>query len=201
MKTATASTPPARPVPTVVALLVGLALLLAGCGGGHSSTGSSGTPRSGASSASPSAVAFAACMRGHGVPSYPDPDSSGQLPKGSAQQFGVSSSDYAAAQQACRRLLPTGGSFFQQFQQCVSSGSCPQQLVQEALTKQRTFARCMRAHGVPSFPDPRIGPGGAPFFPVSAAGLTHEYTHSPEFTSKAQVCQRAAGGSVPVLMG
>jgi hypothetical protein len=52
-------------------------------------------------------------MRSHGVPSYPDPDSSGQLAKTNAQLLGVSATQYQAAQQACRHLLPAGGSLQQ----------------------------------------------------------------------------------------
>jgi hypothetical protein len=171
----------------------------AACSSPTSAGGSSG--RVGPSTQS-STVAYSACMRSHGVPSYPDPGSGGNLPKGGAEAFGVSASAFQAAQRACQFLLPaTGGSFIQQFQQCVSGGVCPQALVQEAMTKQRTFAQCMRSHGVPNFPDPRMGPSGAPYFPASEAGLSREYTHSSGFGSKEEKCQGVAGGSVPVLMG
>ena len=187
-----------RPAARTAAAAV-LALTAAACGGGGSPSGGGSSPAGGSSS--PSAVAYSVCMRAHGVPNYPDPDSSGHLPKASAQQLGVGGSQYQAAQRACQHLLPTGGSFEQDFQQCVTAGNCPPALVQQALTKQREFARCMRAHGVPNWPDPKIGPGGAPFFPVSAAGLSHQYTHSSKVTSKMPECERVAGGSVPVLMG
>ncbi|HEX3931940.1 MAG TPA: hypothetical protein VHW64_14645 [Nocardioides sp.] len=59
----------------------------------------------------------------------------------------------------------------------------------------------MRSHGVPNFPDPRIGADGAPYFPASGAGLTHADTHSSQFTSKATECEHVVGASVPVLMG
>jgi hypothetical protein len=155
-----------------------------------------------AGSSAPSAIAYSACMRSHAVTSYPDPSSAGNLPKGGAETFGVSASAFEAAQRACQPLLPaTGGSFIQQFQQCVSGGLCPPALVQEALTKQRTFARCMRSHGVPNFPDPRIDATGAPYFPASEAGLSRAYTHSSGYRSKEEQCQGVAGDSVPILMG
>jgi hypothetical protein len=143
-------------------------------------------------------------MRSHGVPTYPDPDSSGQLTKAGAQQFGVSTSQFQAAQHSCQDLLPdTGGSFTQQFQQCVQGGVCPRALVQQALTLMRSFSQCMRSHGVPNWPDPTISPAGAPFFNASGAGLSHQYTHSAAFTSKVNECSSQVGGStgVPVLMG
>jgi hypothetical protein len=136
------------------------------------------------------------------VSRYADPDSDGQLPKGGAARFGVSTTAFQAAQRACEGLLPEpGGSFARQFQQCVQGGVCPQSLVQQALALQQRFAQCMRAHGVPKFPDPEIGPNGAPYFPFSAAGLSRDYAHSSQLRSKEEECQHVVGGSVPVLMG
>jgi hypothetical protein len=185
-----------------VAAVTAMAIVMssaAACSGPSAADGSTGR---GGSSASASAVAYSACMRSHGVLRYPDPTAEGNLPKGGGEAFGVGASSFQAAQRACQaQLPPTGGSFIQQFQQCVSGGVCPQPLVQRALTEQRTFARCMRSHGVPNFPDPRIGPNGAPYFPASDAGLTRDETHSSGFRSKEETCQRVAGGTVPILMG
>ena len=139
-------------------------------------------------------------MRSHGVPNFPDPPSTGEIPKGSAQEFGVTSSQYQAAETACRHLFPaTGGSI----QLCETTGDCPQAVVQQALTVMRKYARCMRAHGVPNFPDPTIGSQGRPFFDVSNAGITLQYTHSSLFESKDGECERLVGGSagVPVPLG
>jgi hypothetical protein len=188
---------------TAITATAALALLTAACSGSPSSAGSASSPRTGGSSSSPSAVAYSACMRAHGVPNYPDPNSSGVLPKGDAQHFGVSSSQLQVAQSACQPVLPNTGSFDQQFQQCVSSGDCPQALVQQAMTLMRNFARCMRSSGVPNFPDPTIGHGGTPFFNASGAGITNQYTHSAGFRSEVNECSSRVGGStgVPVLMG
>jgi hypothetical protein len=189
-----------RPVPVAAALIAGIVLLLAACDSSPPS-GSTASPHTGGSTG-PTSVAYSACMRAHGVPSYPDPNSSGRLPKTSAQALGVNTAAFQTAQQSRQHLLPsTGGSFQQQFQQCVLAGVCPQALVQEALTTQRKFARCMRSHGMPEFPDPRIGPGGAPYFPASQAGLTYADTHSSKFTSKVAECEHVVGAPVPVLMG
>jgi len=56
------------------------------------------------------ALAYSRCMRSHGVLNFPDPNSSGAFPKVSAQQLGVSSTAFQAAQNHCRYLLPNGGS-------------------------------------------------------------------------------------------
>jgi hypothetical protein len=162
-----------RPIARTAAAIIAtaaLALLAAACSGSASPAG--GSPGAGGSANSPSAIAYSACMRSQGVPNFPDPDSSGQLPKGDAQHFGVSSSQYQAAQQACRHLYPTGGSLHQQEHQCMQNSDCPQALVQQMLTAMRKLARCMRSHGVPNFPDPTPDSDGpfsislSPVFPT-----------------------------------
>jgi hypothetical protein len=184
----------------------GLALLAAACGGGNtSSTGSGGSPSAGASTSTPSAVGYSACMRFHGVPSFPDPDSSGHLPKGDAAQFGVSNTQLESARGACQRMLPdTNGSFEQQTQDCIETGTCPQALVAQILTLERGYARCMRSHDVPNFPDPTIDSEGRPVFEVTKAGLSAQYTHSSTFAAKDRDCERLVSGSavgVPVPLG
>jgi hypothetical protein len=80
-------------------------------------------------------------MRSHGVPNYPDPTGSG-LVKESLQQLGVSSSRFQAASSDCNHLLPNGG-----------GGPSPAR-VQQVTAEALQFSRCVRTHGVPSFPDP-----------------------------------------------
>jgi hypothetical protein len=191
--------PPAARAAAEVIAVAALALLAA-CGGSPSSAGSGGSSNAGGSTSSPSAVAYSQCMRSHGVPDFPDPPSSGEVPKGSAQEFGVSSSQYQAAETACQNLYPTNGG---SIQQCEMTGDCPQAVVQEALNVMRKYARCMRAHGVRNFPDPTTDSQGRPFFDVSGAGITYQYTHSSLFESKDGECERLVGGSagVPVPLG
>jgi hypothetical protein len=188
----------------VILAAVGMALLMAACGGGTSSTGSSGSADAGGSTSSPSAVGYSACVRSHGVPSFPDPDSSGHLPKGDAAQFGVSSSQLETAQAACQGMLPdTGGSFQQQTQNCFEAGACPQALVQRILNVQRDYAQCMRSHGFPNWPDPTIDSDGRPFFDVTKAGISEADTRSPQWTSSDHECEQLVGinGDVPVDLG
>src|SRR5512133_632720 len=80
-----------RPRGAIVALgavIVGLAVLAAGCGGGskngvaqvgstNSSAGGKSSGSGGSTSGNP--TAFSACMRKNGVPNFPDPDSSGHV--------------------------------------------------------------------------------------------------------------------------
>jgi hypothetical protein len=179
------------------------ALLAAGCGGGGSarvaSVASSTTTTQGDSSANSSpasvqgnsALAYSHCMRSNGVPNYPDPNSNGNLPKGSAQTFGVSTSQYQAAQQACRHLLRNGGSA--SLTQCLMTGDCPRAVVQPALEEGWKFAQCMRNHGVRNWPDPTIDSTGRPSFQVTKAGISIDATRSPQMLSKIADCQRQPG--------
>jgi hypothetical protein len=184
----------------IVLAAVGMALLMAACGAGGSSSSSGGSPGAGRSTSSPSAVGYSACMRSHAVPSFPDPDSSGQLPKGDAQQFGVSTSEYQAAQHACLHLLPAAGSLQQQEHQCMQNSVCPETLVQQMLTADRLLARCMRSHGVSNFPDPTAESDG-PIFIISKAGISDAESHSHQFEATLDECERLVGGNAPYQFG
>ena len=76
--------------------------------GSTTTTPSSTSSGSSAASTQDDALAFARCMRSHGVPNYPDPTGSG-LVKESLQQLGVSSSRFQSASSDCNHLLPNGG--------------------------------------------------------------------------------------------
>jgi hypothetical protein len=159
---------PARVV-IVMTATAGVALLAAAC-----SSGSGGSPNAGRSANPSSAVAWIQCVRSHGVPDFPGPDSSGQIPKiTSGQQVGVSDSRLNAAQAACQDLWPY---------------QAPTQAQQrQQLTEDLRFARCMRSHGV-QVPDPTSGPDGPRFvISISRDGFN---PHSPQIIAKARECQR-----------
>ena len=89
-------------------------------------------------------LAHSRCMRSHGEPSFPDPNAQGQVKDQlTASGINVNSPQFRAADGACRRLLPNGG-----------TGTTPAE-VQQEWSEFRSFARCMRRHGVPNWPDPR----------------------------------------------
>lgn len=127
-----------------------LALLVAACGGSPSSTGGSSN---GAGAANSRALAFSHCMRSHGLRDYPDPNSSGGIPKETPQQLGVSPSAFQVAQRACAHLLP-------------SSGGMTQVQKQQALRSYRDFTACMRSHGVGDWPDPTTDSEGRAIFEI-----------------------------------
>ena len=177
----------------VLAVIVATGLTLAGCGRGSPSPGG---PATGAgTSNSSSAVAYSDCMRSHGVTQFPDPRSDGQIPKVAPQQLGVSSTQLQSAQQACQRLLPvTGSAFDQEAQQCYVAGDCPPAIVQVVLTQLRIFARCMRTHGVPNFPDPIADSQGRATFDVSPLGIPR---HSTLIDAEVHVCAQTMHPIVP----
>jgi hypothetical protein len=126
-------------------LLGGIVLLASACG--SSGLGAARTGSGKAAPSGPSAVAYAACIRSHGVPDFPDPQSAGAGSSGSAGDsgsFDPGSPQFQGAQQACKKLAPRGG---------VSTGSRGA-LSSADQAKLLRFAQCMRSHGITNFPDP-----------------------------------------------
>ncbi len=127
--------------------------------GGSTATGSQASSAQGATHShatnSETALAYATCMRAHGVPKFPDPTSRNELtsglPKVNVQELGISGAEYETAQRACAPLLPDGG-------QPTASES------QHDLSAMVSFARCIRSHQVTNWPDPTIGADGNPGF-------------------------------------
>ena len=155
--------PSAARAAVAVLTVAALACPAAACSGSPSAASPDGSSSAAAAASSP-AVSYSHCMRAHGVPNFPDPGSGGSLPKGSAQQFGVSSVRLQAAEQACQHVLPSTGDLLTaaSLQQCYLTHVCPPALVQQALSAGRKFAQCIRSHGVPNWPDPTSEAGGGP---------------------------------------
>ena len=145
--------------------LVGLSLLAAACG----DSGSHVAQLAPASTQQNGALAFARCMRSHGVSNYPDPTRGG-LVKESLQQLGVSSSRFQSASSDCNHLLPNGGRGPNRAQ------------VQQVRAQALQFSQCVRSHGVPSFPDP----GSDGRIPDPASGGINQ--GSPKFEAANQAC-------------
>jgi hypothetical protein len=128
-------------------------------------------------------------MRSHGVPNFPDPDSSGQLPKADPHQLGVSSSQLQAAQRACQHVLPDSGGAINadSIDHCMMADDCPPALVQHVRNEELNFARCMRSHGVPNWPDPVIDSQGRPVFAISISKAGFN-PYSPPIWAKGNAC-------------
>jgi hypothetical protein len=122
-------------------------------------------------------VNFAECMRSNGVPSFRDPSSNnGPL---STNPVDPNSPAFLAAYKACQQYAPRG-----------QAG--PQAPTAAQLQAAVGFARCMRAHGFPKFPDPltTYGPGltlgSGQYFPLNST--TDFQTPSPAFRQAAKTC-------------
>jgi hypothetical protein len=121
---------PRRRQPPIAALVLGC-VALAGCG-------ATGTEATDATAGHVSRdLAFSQCMRTHGVPNFPDPTANGlQLPIG----VNAESPAFKSAQRACKQYLPDKGA--------------PPATSAKDRAAALAFSRCMRAHGLLTFPDP-----------------------------------------------
>jgi hypothetical protein len=194
----TAATGTARTWALAVAGLAGVALVAAGCGGssspavahlssgkGASSGGSEGNASSSGAAGSegmPSQqqlVAFAKCMRSHGVSDFPEP-SEGHLVLRGRPGPGLDrgSAQFETARDACRKLLPNGGR------------PSPQQQKQ-AEERALKFSACMRSHGEPNFPEPEFKGGGVQM--RLRAGPGGIDPRSPQFQAAQKACQQYFG--------
>jgi len=178
---------PARTAAAILFTALPTVLGLAACGGGRSgAAGVSGGPastaqlvsaRSGSSSSSSSgspaeqALAFARCMRSHGVTQFPDPNSSGNFPP-SAKEISLNNPhQFQEARTACSHLLPNGG-----------NGPTPAQW-QQILGTMLDFAHCMQHHGAPDWPDPSYDSHGRPVFNINID------PNSPQFAREIRACK------------
>ena len=148
------------------AVLAPIGLLATACGGGSSPAAAGG-----GSTHVQAALAYARCMRAHGVPDFPDPDSNGQF---NVDRHSVSSQE-TAANQVCHHLLNTGDQ---------ANAARQQQGLGQALK----YAQCMRAHGVPNFPDPHYTGGGIGQSSGLVVRLHGINIHSPQFQAANQAC-------------
>lgn len=146
------------------------AALVAACGGSSQppDAGPGGGPL----------LAYARCMRAHGVPGFPDPRATGGLVI--PNDMNPQSPAFQAAGQACAKLGRNSQG------QRASSQSDGIRLL--------ALARCMRAHGVPSFQDPTRSPpppsrgnaiGGGGWY--LSLGTTPE-RQSPAYGRAARAC-------------
>jgi hypothetical protein len=129
--------------------------------------------------------AYAVCMRSHGVAAFPDPtpgpNGQGggfQIRSGPGGGLDPNSPTFQAAQHACQSLLPNGG-------------------VAKPLTaaQQQAFlawAACIRAHGVPNFPDPQFGSGGTVRIQVGTGQGPDP--NSTQFAAAQQACKSKLPG-------
>lgn len=172
------------PAPTAAAIIATAVLALPAAALGVSTSpavaGGSTNARGSALSQSTNtqqALAFALCMRSHGVRNWPDPNSSGLFPKRTSQQLGVSSSQFQAAENACQHLLPNGA---------LPSGGQPTPAALRTMESDALkFARCMRSHGAPTWPDYTLR-GGILIFDLHHTSIA---PNSPQIVAQQVRCK------------
>jgi hypothetical protein len=149
------------------------ATALTACGSGSSVSAATGASNGSAQ------LAFAKCVRSHGVPGFPDPG--GAAPSGPATTiFGivlpstidVSSPAFQSALNTCQKLI-TGGR--------------PRPPLTAAKKRAALkFSQCMRTHGVPNFPDPVFAANGMIGIGIGKGNNPS----SPAFQQAQQACGR-----------
>jgi len=170
-----------------LAVAAAVAVLAAGCGVHVSIGGGSASPSASAPDYAQE-LALAQCMRSHGEPNFPDPDTSGGYTltaTGTVEGAGgaaidINSSQAQAAYNDCRHLLP-GAPSISQLEQDVQEA---QQRQAQQLPQLLKYSQCMRSHGVPNFPD--FGQNNPSPPPGNGTGLN---PNSPQFQAAAVACQ------------
>jgi hypothetical protein len=167
---------------SALAAAAAVAVLAAACG--------SSAPAPASAPTYAQVLALAQCMRGHGLPDFPDPSASGSYslqPDGSLEGAGGSSVDInstqaRAAYADCRRLLP-GGPSVSQLEQIEQQ---EQQEQARMLPEVLKWEQCVRGHGVPDFSIPL----GGQSTPAAGKGAGPGFNPgSPQFQAALRTCQ------------
>jgi hypothetical protein len=156
-----------------------LAGLLTACAGQQGSPGV--TAPSGAADRQAALVKYAQCMRGQGLADFPDPVGNGfEIKAEQGSDLSADSPRFKAAQSACKNLMPA-----------------PRGSVAERRADMLKISICMRAHGVPNFPDPGADGG------IKLEGGTKDGKpwgvdrDSPQFKEAQRTCEAAARTATP----
>lgn len=169
----------------VVASIVAVAafsMLAAGCGGGSSPgvAGGALTTTTGTTTTENDPLAFARCMRAHGLTRWPDPISGGVFDKTTLRQTGYSKPQVRAVEDGpCSHLLG------------AVSHQGPTITAADRVDYLKAAA-CMRTHGFPGFPDPT--------FPENGVQLTIPSSineNSAAFTRAATTCTKLVPAGLP----
>jgi hypothetical protein len=156
---------------------------------GGNAKGSSGGNAKGSSggNANGSPLAYAQCMRAHGVPDFPDPNAQGgfSFQGGQEGDLGPDSPAFQQANEDCQQDTPVSG---------IGHGPSPAQIAQ-LQTQALKFSECMRSHGLADFPDPVFHTGGGGISISIKGGPGSDLSpNSPAFQDAQQACQKLLPG-------
>jgi hypothetical protein len=160
-----------------------IALLATACGGGASTSSTPGLMS--LSSLTNQALAYAKCMRAHGIPNFPDPtveDSARSKGVGFNVPSGVDqhSTQYVSASKLCQKQTGFGHISAAQMQAGMA-----------ALLK---YSECMRSHGITNFPDPQENSQNIGFSGTAMAGIDQ---NAPRFKDADKTCRPLLPGGGP----
>jgi hypothetical protein len=165
----------------IVIAAAACSLLIAACSSSTTSTPAAsgqGSSQPNTAQLAQDAAAFTDCMRAHGVAGLVDPGPAGL--KGELAPGTQRSPAFVAALPACSHLLPQGG----------PSDSTDHSHAKMAAAL--AFARCIRSHGFPSFPDPTTT-GQLTHEMVAAAGIN---LHQPAVLKAGDACAPVTHGFI-----
>jgi hypothetical protein len=169
-----------------LALVAGMAMavIAAGCGGQSPPSASVSGAAAAKGGPGQSAFQFSACMRNHGVSHFPDPKvktSAGSTSVSIGIDPSISGQPaFKSAQKACQHILGKPGS-------SGSDRNSPARV--QALI---AFARCLRSHGFPNFPDPDAN-GDLSEQTIAKAGINLQ---TPALLTTGQRCASVTHGII-----
>lgn len=172
--------------PTLAGLVAALAVsvLASGCGNGSppgvadTSSAAAGTTTVQAGSIA-GALAFARCMRAHGIPNWPDPAADGGFDKAELRALGVSPSRIRAIEESSCNYS-------------FQNGAQTQTITPAEQDDYLGAAACMRTHGFPDFPDPTFPNGSVQV--IIPASIDQD---SLRFKSAATTCTKLIPAGLP----
>jgi hypothetical protein len=165
----------------VAVAFAAVGVIAAGCGGGPASHRNSAKP-----SETTLLVEFSACLRAHGLPGFPDPQSEaagGGFPSMSLNPYmnpsatgSLALNDYTPQFQAVEKHCSSlaRASLF------IMAPAQIQALTQQQLKRELALVACLRKHGFPDMPDPTAQ--GALVIPSSID------MNSPQYKAAAKLC-------------
>ena len=153
----------------MAAALTGTVLFATACSGGN------GAPVSAKQANYQKLLAYSQCMRAHGEPGFPDPQPNGNLLIDGSRDH-LNGALMNSASKACQHLMPKAPPLTASQQRKVTA---------QALR----FVACMRAHGLPTFPDPHVNSSGIEV--QLPKGLQ---PNSPVFRAAQQACKKLMPG-------